>query len=178
MRIVVFFILTALLSAFSCRRNIQENPPDVTGERVRRNESLIKMNNYVAKRNKELISRFVKRTSLKMEETGSGLWYEIYSRGNGKAVKPGDIVEITFYLRLLDGTPIDSASAAKPKSFRTGKGGVEAGLEEGVLLLHEGDSARFIIPPHLGFGNFGDQNKIPAGAFLFYDLSITRIKNQ
>ncbi len=171
-----YYILAGSILLATCGNNTQEVPENSFTEAKKKNESLMKMNNYVAKRNQELIERFVRRTGLDMEETGSGLWFGIYSHGNGKSVDKGNLVEISYILKLLDGTPVDSASESKPKIFRAGRGGVEAGVEEGILLLHEGDRAWFIIPPHLAFGNFGDQQKIPPGAFLFYDLYLVGVK--
>jgi len=176
MKNILFIILIFSLFGLSCREKAQQAPIDPSAGRAKQHEALIKMNTYVARRNQELISRFVNRTGLDMKPTGSGLWCGIYSNGMGRKVSSGDLVEFTFTLKLLDGTPIDSAGKEKPKTFRVGKGGVESGLEEGMLLLHEGDSARLIIPPHLAFGNFGDQGKIPPGAFLFYDIYLAAVK--
>jgi FKBP-type peptidyl-prolyl cis-trans isomerase FkpA len=175
MRIICSFILPGLIILSSCRDSVQKAPVDFSDINKKKNETLLNMNNYVARRNQELIGQFVKRTELDMKETGSGLWYGIYEEGKGKVVNKGDKVEFSYILKLLDGTPVDSASVSKPKILRSGKGGVESGLEEGILLLHEGDHAFFIIPPHLAFGNFGDQKKIPPGAFLFYDLCIVSV---
>ena len=49
-------------------------------------------------------------------------------------------------------------------------------LEEGILLLKEGDRAKFIIPSHLAFGLLGDMKKIPAKAVLVYDIELIKIK--
>ena len=62
------------------------------------------------------------------------------------------------------------------ESFVVGKGGVESGLEEVVKYLHAGDNARFILPPHLAHGNFGDGKKIPPGAILLYELKLLAVK--
>ena len=155
---------------------MQKPPVDYSGKSRKEDKALLNMNNYVVKRNQELIKQFVKRTGIEMQETGSGLWYGIYENSKGNPVKNGDIVELSYKLLLLDGTLIDSSGNKNPKVFRVGKGGVEAGLEEGALLLHVGDRARLIIPPHLAFGNFGDEKRIPPGAFLFYDLYVTGVK--
>jgi FKBP-type peptidyl-prolyl cis-trans isomerase FkpA len=175
MKIICSFILLSLIFLYSCRDSVQLPPVDHSNINKKKNETLLNINNYVVRRNQELISQFVKRTKLEMKETGSGLWYGIYEKGKGKAVNKGNKVEFSYILKLLDGTPVDSAWLGKPKIFRSGKGGVEAGLEEGILLLHEGDHAFFIIPPHLAFGNFGNQEKIPPGAFLFYDLYLISV---
>ena len=172
----VTYILLCLILLSSCRNKVQQAPINFSAKNNRENETLLKMNSYVAKRNQELICQFVKRTGLEMKETGSGLWYSIYEKGKGKPVKQGKLVEFSYKLRLLDGTLIDSASVENPKSFRVGKGGVEPGMEEGILLLHEGDHVWFIFPPHIAYGNFGDQGKIPPGAFLFYDMYLTGVK--
>lgn len=170
MRTSLSFILISIFLLTACRQEVQRTLPDTSSQSKKNDIALLKMNNYIAKRNQELISQFVKRTGLNAKETGSGLWIEIYEEGKGNRVNKGDIVVLSYYLRLLDGTPIDSALTISPKSFKSGKGGVESGLEEGVLLLNVGDKARLIIPPHLAYGNFGNDNKIPPGAFLFYDL--------
>jgi FKBP-type peptidyl-prolyl cis-trans isomerase FkpA len=49
---------------------------------------------------------------------------------------------------------------------------VEAGLEEGILLMHKGGKAKFILPSHLAFGLIGDQNKIPGKSTLIYDVNL------
>jgi FKBP-type peptidyl-prolyl cis-trans isomerase FkpA len=176
MKKIAIFLCFFLLALPSCRDKVQVAPHDFTGEKSRENETLVSMNTYVAKRNKELISQFVKRTGIDLKETGSGLWFRVYEKGNGKIVKQGDMVDISYTVKLLDGTTMDSVSVSRPKIFRSGKGGVEAGLEEGIILMREGDRAWFIIPPHLAFGNFGDQEKISPGAILFYDLYLMRVK--
>jgi FKBP-type peptidyl-prolyl cis-trans isomerase len=54
---------------------------------------------------------------------------------------------------------------------------VESGLEEGILLLQEGDKARFIMPPHLAHGLIGDRDKIPARATIIYDLELVSLSD-
>ena len=60
-------------------------------------------------------------------------------------------------------------------SFKVGFGGVESGLEEGVLLLRTGDKARFIMPPHLAHGLIGDGDCIPMRAIIIYDVELVRV---
>jgi FKBP-type peptidyl-prolyl cis-trans isomerase len=56
-----------------------------------------------------------------------------------------------------------------------GQGEVEPGLDEGIRLLHSGDKARFILPPHLAYGLIGDENKIPARSVIVYDLTVLSV---
>ncbi len=173
---IFFYISILLIISASCQNPVQKDLSDISLQKKRENEALINMNNYVVRRNRDLIERFVNRTGFNMQETGSGLWIEIYSRGAGKKVEIDNWVEISFMLQSLDGTVLDSSYNRKIANFRVGKAAVVSGLVEGVLLLHEGDSARIIIPPHLAYGNFGDQQNIAPGTFLFYDVFLRKVK--
>ena len=64
------------------------------------------------------------------------------------------------------------------KVFLVGQGGVESGLEEGVLLLKQGSKATFLMPPHLAHGLVGDDDRIPARAILKYKVEVVDVKNK
>ena len=112
-----------------------------------------------------------------METTETGLWYMIYEKGTGIPSSNGKIATIKYNVYLLDGTLCYSSEKTGPKKFTIGKGGVERGLEEGVLMLHMGDKARFILPPHLAQGLTGDGNKIPSRSIILYEVELTQISN-
>ena len=138
-------------------------------------ENLIKVNKNLIKKDKEIIESYVKRRNWKMEVTQTGLWFMIYFHGEGRKAKEGKIATINFSVELLDGTLCYSSDSLNPKLFRIGQGGVESGLEEGILLLREGDKARFIMPPHLAHHLLGDENKIPPRSTIIYDLELIKI---
>ena len=56
-----------------------------------------------------------------------------------------------------------------------GKGGVESGLEMAVLLMKDGQKGKFILPPHLGHGLIGDNDKIPPLAILVFDIELLAV---
>jgi FKBP-type peptidyl-prolyl cis-trans isomerase FkpA len=174
-KVTVLLSLSVLFLTNGCRPETQV-PSNRAQKEKRISDELLKINHYMVKRNQELIENFVKRTGWKMQRTGTGLWYMILEHGNGPAVRDGKVAVFNFRLRLLDGEVIDSTSTGHPDSFIVGHGSVEAGLEEGIRFLHEGDSARFILPPHLAHGNFGDSQKIPPGAILLYDLKLLAVR--
>ncbi len=175
MKYLNFLLLIILIFLVFCKRTVQEIPPDYNSERIKKKEAFIKLNKYLVRRNQDLIERFVERTDPGMKKTETGLWYHIYSLGIGKKVSNGDIIEYSYNVNILDGTFCDSVSVKNPKRIKIGQGRVESGLEEALLLLHEGDHARFIIPPHLAYGNFGYENKIPPGAVIIYDVMLLKV---
>jgi len=167
---ILFIILIS-----GCRQKVQDIPPDLTSERNRRKEALLRLNRYMVMRNQDLIARFVNRTGWKMNKSLTGLWYEIYVPGTGIRVTADDAVQYSYTSTLLDGTLLDSVSISSPKTVRTGRGEIERGLEEIFPLMKEGGRARVIIPPHLAYGNPGELNTDAPGSVILYDVYLIKV---
>jgi FKBP-type peptidyl-prolyl cis-trans isomerase len=123
------------------------------------------------------IDEFIARHQWKMEKTGTGLRYQVYNKTTSRQPVEKDTVAISYKLFLIDGTEVYSAEEPKPLKFILGRGSQPAGLEEGLMMMHEGESARLVVPYHLGYGMAGDENKIPAGASLYYDLKLLSVRH-
>jgi len=167
---ILLVILTLLV--VSCKPPVQEKPEDKTSFYKR---SLVEMNRYIRERNREYIMAFLDRTGWKMTETPTGLWVMYLEPGDGKTVEKDKLVSYSYETRLINGTLCYSADTITPKKIVVGKGNIEAGLEEGLLMLRENSVARFIIPPYLGHGNVGDGEKIPGSAILIIDVHILAV---
>ena len=85
---------------------------------------------------------------------------------------------LDYRLELLDGTHLYSSTTDGLKRFIVDQSEAELGLHEAVKLLHPGDSARLVLPPHLAFGLMGDGNRIPKRATLVYHLKIVSVVSQ
>ena len=170
--VVNTFILMFLLIFFSCKSDGtgKENKPVKPGKK-----SLEQINKLLIEKDSERIKSYVSRRGWDMKVSESGLWYMVYKNGEGDFIKKGDFITYNYEVSLLDGTICYTSKGSGPKSFVVGKGGVEAGLEEGVLMLRSGSKARFILPPHLAYGLIGDENRIPARAIIIYDMEILKI---
>ncbi|MBI4645865.1 MAG: FKBP-type peptidyl-prolyl cis-trans isomerase [Bacteroidia bacterium] len=138
-------------------------------------EPLVQVNKYLTKKDEELIKGYVERRKWKMDVTERGIYYMIYEHGSGAKAEAGKIVTINFDIRLLDGTLCYSSDSIGPKSFKIAKSDVISGLDEGILLLREGDKARFIIPPFLAYGLLGDGDKVPMRSIVVYDVELIKI---
>ncbi len=128
-------------------------------------------------RNRELIMAFIERVGWNMTETSTGLWYMILDPGGNIPVERNKLVYYAYETRLINGTFCYAADTTAPGKIVVGKGNIEAGLEEGMLLLRNKSKARFIIPPYLAHGNFGDRDKIPGSSILIIDVQILDVKN-
>ena len=168
----VFIILMTLF--FSCSE--QPRPSNSTRHLGMMSDSLVNYNRGVVRTEDQQIDDFIDRYGWKMTKTGTGLRYLIFKKGQGIKAAKGKVAVIRYTLRLLNGDLCYSSDKEGLKEFKIGYGGVESGVEEGILLMRVGDRAKFIVPSHLAFGLLGDQNKIPQHATLVYDIELVKIK--
>ncbi|MCK5136965.1 MAG: FKBP-type peptidyl-prolyl cis-trans isomerase [Bacteroidales bacterium] len=139
-------------------------------------EQLVRANQYMQRRHQDHISAFVERVGWEAEMTSSGLWIVLEIPGQGKRITENSRISYSFKSMLLDGTPCYNATEQDPKEIIIGKGGVESGVEQGMLLLRQGAEAIFIIPPHLAHGNFGDRDRIPGNSILICRVKVLAVQ--
>jgi len=173
-RCIDLFLMLSVIFLFSCKSTPDEQKPENPfGEK----ETLMKVNKYFVEKDAEIIESYVKRRNWQMEVTESGLWYMIYEKGHGPKATIGKVAAIEYSITLLDGTVCYDSGNSGPKRFTIGRGGVEAGLEEGILMLRTGDKARFILPPHLAYGLLGDEEKILPRSTIVYEVKVIEISD-
>ncbi len=147
------------------------------GDPAQLKENLIEANKAVVETESSQIDDFIDRHHWPMTETSTGLRYYIYKHGKGLQAARGSLVVIYYTISLLTGDTVYTSDKDGPLRFEVGKGQVISGLEEGILLLKQGDRAKFIIPSHLAYGLIGDQKKIREKASLVYDIELLQVKN-
>ena len=112
------------------------------------------------------------------DKTESGLYYKITQHGNGKKPQAGQKVAVHYTGMLLDKSVFDSSySRRQPLNFTVGVGQVIEGWDEGILLLHEGDKARLVIPSDLAYGASGSGGVIPPHAPLIFDVELVKVND-
>lgn len=167
----LFYFIFLLPCFFACQPSQKEESqqPKIS------KQDLMEANRLLIQKDKAKIAAYIERHELKMEESPTGLWYCIESAGAGPLAQADDIISLRYKLSLLDGTLCYSSDEDGIKTFKVGKGGVESGLEQAVLMLNQGAKATLILPPHLGHGLPGDGQKIPARAVLIYELEVVSL---
>ncbi|MBJ7429112.1 MAG: FKBP-type peptidyl-prolyl cis-trans isomerase, partial [Bacteroidia bacterium] len=110
-----------------------------------------------------------------VQTTASGLKYVITKPSNGAKPKAGQEVSMLYRGLLLNGTKFDeNQDQANPFKFTIGMRQVIPGWDEGVMLLHEGEEAKFIIPSRLAYGEQGG-GPIPPNSTLIFDVKLLKI---
>lgn len=101
------------------------------------------------------------------KKTPSGVEYTVHKSGSGAQLKLGDTVLMNITQRLNDSILAESRKmVGAPVPVLISKSVNKYDLMEGLALLHEGDSATFIIPwdslpePRPPFGKKGDKLKV------------------
>ena len=171
----VLFVLLAIFAVSSCQNRYNESKYQQQRENI--NKELVNVNRQLISKDSLKILGYARMHNWDMNVTGTGLWYQIVEHGRGVKVKEQDIVTLDYNVKLLNGTICYSSDSTGNKVFKVSKGGVERGLEEGVLLMHQGDSVRFIMPPYLAYHLMGDLKKIPPRSIIIYEVRLKSVKN-
>ena len=122
--------------------------------------------------------------------SASGLFFQSTKPGSTTIVPAyGQEIEFTYTLYVLRGPSnvsslttvtsqkVDSAYATTSTFFPFFSGSLKPGLEEGILKMHEGESAILIMPSILAFGTVGD-NTIPANSPVRFDVTLKRARTE
>ncbi len=171
---VLVLLMMAMPFQWACSGDEDIDKPMPAGIRELE-EALVESNKYLVELEEEAIDDFIERYGWDMQKSGSGLRYMIHNDGVGRKASYGDIAVIEYNIYLVTGDPVYSSGKNGPKSFTVGRGGVESGLEEGILMLGKGGKAKFIMPSHLAHGVPGDGNQIPKRASIVYIVELINL---
>jgi len=169
--LIPFLFIMLFLSCQEQKNESSDSSPDPAGVK----EPLVKANQHLVRNEDQLIDAYISRYQVTMQRTGSGLRYSILKKSNGRNIKAGDRIEIKYTLTLLDGSLCYTSEKDGPIVMTLGKAEVNSGLDEGILLMKEGEQAKIIVPSHLGFGLLGDGSRIPARSALVYQINNIKV---
>ena len=109
-------------------------------------------------------------TEENVQQSASGLYYEIIEPGEGEKATQSDRVEVHYTGTLTDGTVFDSSrERGEPATFPVS--GVVPGFGEGVQLVAPGGRVKLYIPPELGYRD-QPQGQIPPRSVLVFDVEV------
>lgn len=164
--ISLFFFLLA------CEEEKNDNPIPKWSK-----EQSTSLSQNIAKEEEFAIKLYLKnRPDWEMTQTDSGLRYWIYDETDGNLPEDGDVVKVTFEIKLMNDSLCYQTEKGETSKFMVNKSDVESGVMEGIKLMPEGSSAKFILPSHLGHGLLGDFDKIPPLEVLIFDLTLKAIQ--
>ena len=169
---LVLAFITILMSCDSCT-NDKKAVQQMTQAQI--DSMLIAQNRNFHLQEKERIQKFVSEKQWPTTITGTGIHYWIYQQGAGENVKAEQIAMVEYEVSLLDGTVIYKSKPNEKVPVKIGHDNVESGLHEEMLLLKNGDHAKFVLPSYRAFGLTGE-GKIPMNAAVVYDILLVEIQ--
>jgi FKBP-type peptidyl-prolyl cis-trans isomerase FkpA len=111
-----------------------------------------------------------------VQETNSGLQYEVITMGTGDKPGPTDVVKVHYHGTLLDSTTFDS-SVERGEPVEFGVNQVIQGWQEGIQLMPAGSKFKFYIPYELGYGEPGT-GPVPPYSTLVFEVELLEIVKQ
>jgi FKBP-type peptidyl-prolyl cis-trans isomerase FkpA len=111
----------------------------------------------------------------RMRRLPSGVLIHDLRVGGGDSAHDGRIAEVRYTGWLVDGTPFDSNRHGAPFTFRVGAGEVIEGWDEGVVGMRVGGRRQLVIPPRMGYGEWG-MGPIPPYATLVFEVELVGLQ--
>jgi len=109
-------------------------------------------------------------------KTASGLNYIVVKSSTGKQAIKNSKVTVKYKGMLLDGTIFDQSKPENPTfNFVVGLGQVIPGWDEGLAIMKEGESFKFIIPYQLAYGPQG-AGPIPPFSSLIFEVELLKVE--
>lgn len=150
---IVFFILACLCVACAekpAQVPMNKKPVDHT------ESNIMEANIGLVEIEDEFIRHYVDSMKLDLDTTTIGIRYKILaSNPSGEQAKRQQRVKITYSLREFDATEFCTNYTDRTEIVNVGNGELSRGIDEAILMLHQGEMGEFIIPSYLAFGVVG-----------------------
>lgn len=138
-------------------------------------ELLMEHNRLMIAEEMSRIDAYVSRMGWKMDTTSTGLKYMRLDSTSGRQARLMDKVAVSYTLSLLDGTVCYSSDSTGTLELIIGQSIEPAGLQQGLLQLHEGESALLVVPSYLAYGLTGDGDCVPGSSSILYKVRLDSI---
>ncbi len=127
---------------------------------------------------KRLLENYIINNKLDIEPDSHGLYFLQLREGTGQGINAGDMVELHYEGRFINGRYFDS-TYNRGETFRFIYGHewqLLKGLEKAVGQMSEGEKALVFLPSELAYGNHGSSTGIvPPYTSLIYEIEIVRV---
>jgi FKBP-type peptidyl-prolyl cis-trans isomerase FkpA len=124
-----------------------------------------------AKKDEDIITKYISDYNLNATATGTGLYYVIEVEGTGAQPNSSSQVTVAYKGYFTDGSVFDQSTAA---GITFGLSNVIKGWTEGIPYFKAGGKGKLLIPSKLGYGRDGT-NGIPENSVLIFDIHLIAV---
>jgi FKBP-type peptidyl-prolyl cis-trans isomerase len=122
-----------------------------------------------SQKDENAIIEYAVAKSLDLQRTNSGLYYIIHERGPGPNYIRNQPCRVHYRGFFLNGKIFDS-SYQKDRPIDFYVGGMNAGWNEGLLLMNTGTKAQLFLPSRLAYGERGFPGYVPPNTPIAFDM--------
>jgi len=158
MKIIKFLLFIFLWNICSCNEIQPRKPLNKTENSFFK--SSIKRNIKIRLKEENFFKEIIKNSQKKFYYSNSGFWYSYINKTDNKKPITGDRVIFSYEIYDIYGNIIYNKNFLQNVNYAIDKDDILPALREGVKVLSEGETAKFLFPSFLCYGYMGDFNKI------------------
>lgn len=174
---IILLLISVIIS--SCK-NLQPRKP-VSNKTSSYNELSIEKNKKLYAAEEAAIEKIISNLDRKFTRSSNGFYYNFSKMDSISQITPkfGDRVTFEYNVIALNGDTIYHAQELSPvtKSLEQ-EYGIFKGMREALKLMHEGDQATFYFPSYMGYGYYGDENRIGTNVPFKSDVKLIGINKE
>jgi FKBP-type peptidyl-prolyl cis-trans isomerase len=167
----IYFLSACCLVA--CHHNASRNSLKPVEISRTEKDAMIDLNRKMVEKDIEQIETYIKEKQLPMQRYADGYYGMITKQGAGRKAVDGTTLTLRMTIRLLNGAVCYRDSVL---TFIPGKTTAIPGLHHVANSLQKGTLARYIFPPSMAYGLYGDGRHIPQRSILEYDIEVLEVR--
>ncbi|MEM9990132.1 MAG: FKBP-type peptidyl-prolyl cis-trans isomerase [Bacteroidota bacterium] len=181
---VCLFSLCACDSSSSTSRVVVETETD-SSPRITEDELITRLSvdlvaepSTQAERERNAIINYAIDNLLDVQQSATGLYYEIIKNGQGEQLNWGDYIEAHYKGYFMNGTIFDSTYPRK-QAMQFYIGNMIDGWNEALQNIAPGGHIRLLIPSALAYGEKGvilskGDTLVPPNSILLFDIEVLK----
>lgn len=107
----------------------------------------------------------------------NGIYYKTTKEGTGNKIGGRRAVAVEYKGYLVSGQVFDQSKGRGPLEFTTAGGQMIPGFDIMVQDMKLGEKRTIVLPPEQAYGAQGIPGIIPGGAYIAFDVELTKVKN-
>lgn len=107
----------------------------------------------------------------------NGIYFKTTKDGSGNKIGGKKAVAVEYKGYFVNGQVFDQSKGRGPLEFTTGAGQMIPGFDIMVQDMKLGEKRTIVLPPSQAYGDNGIPGVIPGGAYLAFDIELTKVKN-
>jgi FKBP-type peptidyl-prolyl cis-trans isomerase len=157
----------------ACHHSTSRNGLKPAGISRTEKNAMRDLNRQMVEKDIEQIEAYIKGKQLPMQRYADGYYGMITKQGAGRMALDGSTLTLRMTIRLLNGAVCYKDSIL---TFIPGKTTAIPGLHHVAKSLQKGTLARYIFPPSMAYGFYGDGRQIPQRSILEYDIEVLEVQ--